>query len=89
MNKYQLEYKLETHEENIVRLTTTVDCLSKQIARMQTVIETMSETIRDRGLENRKVVRMYNELVKKSTAKEEAYAEKFIKKEFGIESTDN
>ena len=45
INKYQLEYKLDTHEENTVRFTTSIESLTNQISRMQTTIETMSEII--------------------------------------------
>jgi len=83
MNKNQLEYKLDIHEENIVRLTTTLDTLSTQISRMQTTIETMSETIKDKTSENRKLVRAYNEIVRNRNEEENAFAEKFIKNEFG------
>ena len=83
INKYQLEYKLDTHEENTVRFTTSIESLTNQISRMQTTIETMSETIKENSEENRRIVRAYNEIIKERKNEDEAIAEKFIKTEFG------
>ena len=83
ISKNQLEYKLDIHEENTVRFSTTLETLTTQISRMQTTIETMSETIKDKTSENRKLVRAYNEIVRNRNEEENAFAEKFIKNEFG------
>jgi len=88
ISKNQFEYKLDTHEENTVRFSTTLETLSTQISRMQTIIETMSETIRDKSIENRKLVRAYNEMVRNKYEEHDAYAEKIIKNEVG-KSVDN
>ena len=66
-NKYQLEYSIDTHEENTVRFSTSIENLTNIIQRMQTMIETMSETIKDKSIENGKIVRAYKEIIKGKT----------------------
>ena len=66
-NKYQLEYSIDTHEENTVRFSTSIESLTNTIQRMQTTIETMSETIKDKSIENRKIVKAYNEIIRNRT----------------------
>jgi len=83
ISKNQLEYKLDIHEENIVRFSTTLETLSNQITHMQTTIETLSERIINKVAENRKLVRAYNEIVRDRQEVVTATAEKFIKDEFG------
>ena len=68
-NKYQLEYSIDTHEENTVRFSTSIENLTNIIQRMQTMIETMSETIKDKSIENSKIVRAYKEIIKEKTEK--------------------
>ena len=68
-NKYQLEYSIDTHEENTVRFSTSIENLTNIIQRMQTMIETMSETIKDKSIENGKIVRAYKEIIKEKTEK--------------------
>jgi hypothetical protein len=43
----------------------------------------MSETIKEKSEENRRIVRAYNEIIKERKNEDEAIAEKFIKTEFG------
>tara|TARA_R100001369_G_C3210752_1_gene147903 strand:- start:240 stop:467 length:228 start_codon:yes stop_codon:yes gene_type:complete len=70
-NKYQLEFSQDTHEENTVRFSTSIENLTNVIQRMQTTIETMSDIIQTKSEENRKIVRAYKDLMKDRPAHED------------------
>lgn len=70
-NKYQLEFSQDTHEENTVRFSTSIENLTNVIQRMQTTIESMSDLIQSKSEENRKIVRAYKDLMKDRPAHED------------------